>query len=127
MPITFEIDYEKRQINAIAIGPISYPEIETHLSQEHKVLGLSYREFIDAREVVWKITPSDTRRIVALILDLNREVRFGRTAVLVATDHAYFLVFMFAYLVSDACEVMPFRHEQEAHTWLRQGTAQPSN
>ncbi len=118
MPITFSIDYPKRQLNALAVGPIGFPEMEAHLIEERKAHGLSYREFVDARQAVPKVSAAETRRFIALILELAQENDLGRTAVLVSTDFAFGLVMMVTYMVSDVCEIRPYRDEQEAKAWL---------
>jgi hypothetical protein len=123
MPITSTVDHARSEIHAVATGPIHYADIEEHLQQEQNREGLSYSEFIDAREATPILSPAEVRRIVELLRALRKESRLGRTAVLVSTDYAFGLLRMLETLLEDVCQVRPFRDELEAHEWLAEKDA----
>ena len=118
MPILSTIDHEHSQIRAVAVGPVTYADVESHLQQEKAWKSLSYREFIDGRGAGLVLTSADVRRIVEMLRSLSRESKLGRTAILVSTDYAYGLMRMLEMLVEDVCQIRVFREEQEARAWL---------
>ena len=118
MPIFLKVDHQRKQVDAVTMGPISYADVENHLLMERHFEGLAYKEFVDARSGKLLITPADIRKIVALIRSLSQESKFGPTAVLVSTDVALGIMQKLEMLVEDVAEVKPFRDEQEARAWL---------
>jgi hypothetical protein len=116
--ITLNVDHERKQVDAVAIGPISYADVEDHLLAERHFGGLPYKEFIDARAAGVLFNTAEIRRIVALLRRLGQESKLGPTAVLVSTDVAFGLMRMLEILVEDVANVEPFRDEQEARGWL---------
>lgn len=118
MPIILNVDHERKEVHAVAIGPISYSDVEDHLSTERHFGGLPYKEFVDARGAGISWTPAEIRQIVALLRSLGQQSKLGPTAVLVSNDAAFGVLRMLQTLVEDVCEVRPFRDEQEARIWL---------
>jgi hypothetical protein len=118
MPIVFDIDRERNRIQTVAEGPITYPDVEEHISGEHGVSGLQFTELIDARRAVPKLSSGDVRQIAGLLRGLRLDFRLGPTAVLVPSDYAFGLLSMLAMFVADVCDVRPFRDEKEARMWL---------
>jgi hypothetical protein len=118
MPIIATVDHARREVHAVAVGPISYEDVERHLSQERHSQGLPYREFIDARSAGLTFTPADVRRIVVLLRELGQESKLGPTAVVLSSAYAFGLIRMLEMLIEDVCEVKPFLDEQEARIWL---------
>ena len=120
MPITMSVDHGRNQVDAVALGRITYGDVEKHLLQERCFKGLAYREFIDARRagLAFALYPSEIRQIVALIRSLSNESKFGPTAVLVPNDFAFGIIYMLAILVEDVAEIKPFLDEQQAQAWL---------
>jgi hypothetical protein len=118
MPITLNVDHEREEVDAVAIGPIRYADVEKHLSEERHFRGLAYREFFDARNAELSFTPTEVRKVVALLQSLGQQSKLGPTAVLVSTDVAFGIVRMLQTLVEDFCEIRPFRSEQDARSWL---------
>lgn len=121
MPIIIRsIDHQLHEIDAIAFGPIHYAQIEKHLVEERIFEGLSYRELIDARDadLVFALSPSEIRQIVALVRHLCDQSQFGPTAVLVSTDFAYGIMRAMEALLEDVADVRPFRDERLARSWL---------
>jgi len=118
MPIILKVDHEGHYVDSVAIGSISYANVENHLLTERYFKGLTYKEFIDARGAGISFTPAESRQIVELLQNLGRESKLGPTAVLVSNDVAFGVIRMLEVLVEDACDVKPFREEQEARAWL---------
>lgn len=118
MPILSRIDHANAEIHSVAVGPITYADVESHLLRERHWQSLPYRELIDGRGAGPKLTPADVRRIVELLRKLSRESSLGRTAILVSTDYAYGLMHMLEMMVDDVCEIRVFRDEDEARAWL---------
>jgi len=118
MPIIATVDHARREVHAIAVGPVSYDDIERHLLQERRWESLPYREFIDARGAGPTFTPADVRRIVGVLRSLSGESPLGRTAIVVSSDYAFGLLRMLEMLVEDVCHVKPFLDEREARIWL---------
>ena len=118
MPIILSVDHERKEVDATAVAPISYSDVENHLLAERHFGGLAYKEFIDARCAGILLTSVEIRKIVALLRSLGQESKLGPTAVLVSTDVAFGLMRMLQMFVDDVCEIRPFRDEQEARAWL---------
>ena len=118
MPIISKVDHEHREIEAIAVGPITFADVQDHLSQQRRWHSLAYREFLDGRGAGPKFSSEEVRRIVELLQDLSRESHLGRTAVLVPSDYAFGLMRMFEMLLEDVFEFRAFRDEAEARAWL---------
>jgi len=120
MAITMTVDHERRQVDAVAAGPIRYAEIEHHLREERCFNGLAYKEFIDAcgATLSFVLHPAEIRQIVALVRSLAKESKFGPTAILVPNDFAFGIVHMMGILVEDVAEIRPFHDESEALAWL---------
>jgi hypothetical protein len=113
-----KVDHERKQVDAVAVGPISYADIENHLLTERLYGGLAYKELIDARSAEISFHPDETREIVALLLSLGRQSKLGPTAIVVSNDITFGILRMLAMLLADVAVIRPFRDEQEAHRWL---------
>ncbi|MGA8871389.1 MAG: hypothetical protein WB460_09635 [Candidatus Acidiferrales bacterium] len=118
MPIILNVDHEGHYVNSVAVGSISYADVENHLLTERYFDGLSFKEFIDASGAGISFTPGESREIVELLRRLGRESKLGPTAVVVSNDVAFGVMRMLEVLVEGVCEVKPFREEQEARAWL---------
>lgn len=121
MPIVIQnIDHERNEIDAVAFGPIHYAEVEKHLLEERTIRGLSYKEFVDARDagLVFAGSPAEIRQIVALVRNLCQQSKFGATAVLVSTDFAFGIMRAMEMLLEDVADLRPFRDEKLARSWL---------
>ena len=121
MPILIRnIDHERHELDAIAFGPINYAQIEKHLIEERNIGGLAYKEFVDARDagLVFALSATEIRKIVALVRNLCQQCKFGPTAVLVSTDFAFGIMRAMEMLLDDVAEIRPFREERLARSWL---------
>jgi hypothetical protein len=116
------VDTERNEVTTIADGTVTLDEIRAHLNREKSDSALPYRELIDARNAVVRLSCSELQQIVELlrILALNR--RLGPTAVVVSTDVAYGIMTMLETFVEDVCAVKPFRDLRAAALWLNGGT-----
>ena len=121
MPITIlKIDREKKELEAVASGRIHFVEVEKHLREERNADGLTYKEFVDARDakLSFAMSPFEIREILALVRRLSKELSLGATAVLVSTDFAFGVMSAIEVLVEDVAEIRPFRDEGIARSWL---------
>ena len=118
MPIVLDVDHRNFEVTAIAIGPITFEDVKNHLLMERYFNGLAYKELVDARGSGISWTQSETREIVQLLRELGHGSKLGPTAVLVSDDVAFGIIRMLEALVEDVCEIVPFRDENEARTWL---------
>ncbi|MBZ5696273.1 MAG: hypothetical protein LAN36_13040 [Acidobacteriia bacterium] len=123
MPIITKVDHERREVQAIAVGPVSYADVEEHIVQQRRLDSVSYREFLDGRGAGLSLSPAEVRRIVELLREMSREAPLGRTAVLVPSDYAFGMVRMLEMLLEEVFELRPFRDEQEARAWLEGNAA----
>jgi len=116
------VDIEGSEVTTIAEGTVTLDEVRAHLHREKSDSALPYRELIDARNAVVRLSSSELQQIVELLRSLARSRRLGRTAVVVSTDVAYGILRMLQILVEDACVVQPFRDLAAATLWLNDGT-----
>ena len=121
MPIVIRsIDYDRHELDAIALGSIHYKDVEKHLVEERIIGGISFKEFMDGREakLAFALTPSEIRQIFALVRNLCRECKFGPTAVLVSDEFALGIMRAMEVLLEDVAEIRAFRDERLARSWL---------
>jgi hypothetical protein len=121
MPIIIlAVDHEHKELDVVAFGALHYAEIEKHLLEERNIGGLTYKEFVDARDagLVFAVSPAEIRQIVALVRNLCQQANFGPTAVLVSTDFAFGILRGMEMLLEDVADVRPFRDEKVARSWL---------
>jgi hypothetical protein len=118
MPIIIAVNHEAGKVNAIAIGNVTYADVESHLVAEKHFGGLGYRELVDMRGAAVSWSPNEVDKIVALVQRMSLEVNFGATAVLVSTNSAFGIIRMLEILLDGTAEVKPFRQEDEALQWL---------
>jgi hypothetical protein len=118
VPIILGVDHERKQVDAIAIGPITYDDIKEHLLAKQYLRGLSYKEFIDGRAANLRWNLNESMQIVDLVISMSRESTLGPTAVLVSTDLNFGMVRILEATLEDVAELRPFRDEQEARAWL---------
>jgi len=75
--------------------------------------------------LVFALSPSEIRRIVALVRNLSEQSKFGPTAVLVSNDFAFGIMRAMEMLLQDITDVRPFRHEKLARSWLASASIEP--
>ncbi|HVT60742.1 MAG TPA: hypothetical protein VHR45_20385 [Thermoanaerobaculia bacterium] len=118
MPVTHEVNHERRRTTTTAIGPITMADIREHLSAEGRDRGLGYPEVIDATRATAVFGAQDVRTTVEILRELGREGALGPTAIVVGDEVSYGMFRMLEALVEDVCDVRPFRSHQEAENWL---------
>jgi adenosyl cobinamide kinase/adenosyl cobinamide phosphate guanylyltransferase len=118
MPIILGVDHERKQVDAVAVGPVTYADVENHLLAERYFGGTSYKEFVDARAAEARWTAREAQKIAELIRKLAAESKFGPTAVLVSNEVTFGMLRMLEILLEDTAELKPFRSEDEARAWL---------
>jgi len=116
------VDTERNEVATIAEGTVTLDELRAHLHREKSDSALPYRELIDARNAVVRLSCSDLQQILELLRSLARNRRLGPTAVVVSTDVAYGVLKTLQILVEDVCVVQPFRDLAAATLWLNGGT-----
>ena len=112
------VDIERGEVTTIAEGTVTLDEVRAHLHREKSDSALPYRELIDARNAVVRLSCSELQQIVELLRSLARNRRLGPTAVVVSTDVAYGVLKTLQILVEDVCVVQPFRDLAAATLWL---------
>ena len=122
MPISFTIDDVAHIVRTEAIGPVTFDDIQRHLSDESRAGGIPYREVIDGTRATAAFDGADARRIVQRVRDLATKGAFGPTAVIVSNDVTYGMVRMIEMLVEDVVDVRPFSVTQraEAEAWVQE-------
>jgi hypothetical protein len=122
MPIIVAVDHDRREVNVVAIGPVTFADALNQLDHELRGGGLGYRKFIDARGAGVLISPEENLELAEMMRAHSREVPLGPGAFLVSSDAAFQAIGGLAERVADVCAMKVFRDEQEARAWL---AAQP--
>lgn len=112
-------DLDRNEAITIAEGIITLAEVRAYLLRDLKDSEPPYRELIDARGAVVRLSSAEVQEIVELLRSLSGSDRLSRIAVVVSTDMAYGMMRMLQILVEDVCVVQPFRSLAEAERWLR--------
>lgn len=118
MPVTLGVDHKQRQVNAVAMGSVTFADAQAHMQLETRENARAYRKYVDFRGAGIQISPAEIRQIVEQLREVAQKVKIGPTAVVVSTDQAYGMMRMLEMLVEDVCEIRPFREEAEARAWL---------
>jgi hypothetical protein len=118
MSITYTIDRARRRLFTVAEGSVTFSDITAHLEKERNDNGLPFTELIDATRATVAFNTSDVRRIVDRLRNLGRNNALGPTAILTGDDVSYGIMRMLEMMVSDVCDVRPFRSRGKAEEWL---------
>jgi hypothetical protein len=118
MPITSTIDHERREVETVASGHVSFAEMEEHLSKLRDAGALSYRELFDGRAGQVEFAAADTPRIVELMRKLATEGPVGAKAVIAPVGYTFGVSRMIEMLAEEFCEIKIFRDEDEARAWV---------
>jgi len=118
MPIISTVDRERRMVESLAVGPVTYAHIESHLMRLKGWNALAYDEFMDVRGSGALFMPGEVEQIAGLFRKLSEGSRRGRNAVLVSSDFAESVVRQLAMLIEDVGEIQPFLDERKARGWL---------
>jgi hypothetical protein len=118
MPVIVAVDHDHREVNVVAIGPVTFEDALNQLEREVRAGGLGYQKFVDARGAGVLVTPEENFRIAEMIRAYSREMALGPVAFVVSSDAACEAINVLAGLVEDVCEMNVFRDESEARAWL---------
>jgi len=119
MPVIVAIDHHRRQVNVVAVGPVTLDDAFNQLEHEVRGGSLAYPKFVDVRGAGVLITPEENRQVAERMLDYNRQAPLGPMAFVVSTDAAAKAIGALVDLVGGAFPIRVFRDEIEAHEWLR--------
>jgi hypothetical protein len=120
MPISLDVDRERRFVTTTVRGSVTYEEIQAHLSEEEDLRATGYPELVDAMGASTTLTGDEVRALVNRTHELLRHGAFGPTAL--ASDSAvlYGMARMYQILTEhDGIAVGVFRSVPEAERWLR--------
>ena len=112
------VDHEHREVNAVAMGSVTYAHAHAHMKRELREHARGYRKYVDFRGAGIQISLAEIRQIVEQLREVAQKKKLGPTAVVVSSDQAYGMMRMLEMLVEDVCEIRPFREEAEARAWL---------
>lgn len=118
MPISEQFDHERRWVETLLEGPVTFADFEAHWSRELAAQGESYPELIDGRRAEVAFDAHDVRRMVEVLRLAAASRRLGPTAILVHSDVGFGMVRMLSLLVEPFCAVQPFRDRESAERWL---------
>jgi len=120
VPITFELDRERRQLRTTIRGPIAFADVQAHIDAIVAADALGYADLVDASAAGGPgLFSGDIRRIAQLMGSLRRESTIGPRAIVVTSNAAYGMVRMLAVLASAWVTVEAFRDRDAAEAWLR--------
>ena len=118
MPIIVAVDHGRRQVNVVAVGPVTLEDAFNQFEHESRGGGLGYPKFIDVRGAGVLITPEENRLVAEKLFEYNRTSPLGPMAFVVSTDAAAEAIEVLVKLAGDAIPIRVFRDEGEAHSWL---------
>jgi hypothetical protein len=118
VPIIIGVDHEGERVNAVAMGTVTFADIQSHLLAESHFGGLAFKELVDGRAASFVWTPEEVLEVVEIVRNLSLKTKFGPTAVLVSSDASFGMILMLELALEGIAEVRPFRSEQEARSWL---------
>jgi len=112
-------DLKRHEVTTVAEGTVTLAEVRAYLLRHLKDSELPYRDLIDARRAVLRLSSAEVHEIVELLGSLSRNGPLPRIAIVVSTDVAYGMMRLLQILVEDVCVLRPFRDLAEAEHWLR--------
>jgi len=125
LPISFEVDRERRRIRTTAEGAVTVADVAAHLENLVERGIEAYSELIDATQASrpgWY--SADVRRAADLISTLGGSPRLGSRAVVVTRAAAFGMVRMLSVLIGSRLRLEVFRDVASAEKWL-DGAAGP--
>jgi hypothetical protein len=124
MPVTYEIDRERRLIRTRCVGPVTLPEVLEHFDvlQRDPACPERLDVVLDLSEQV-TLPEADQLRTVAARIAEVRNLRFGRLAIVVDRDSMFGMARMFeVFAEAQFAASKVFRSWDEAERWV---VAQP--
>ena len=125
MPISFEVDRERRRIRTTADGSVGVADVAAHLEDIVERGIESYSELIDATQASrpgWYA--ADVRKAADLVASLGGAAKLGPRAVVVTRSAAFGMVRMLSVLLGARMRLEVFRDVASAEAWL-DGTVPP--
>ena len=119
MPVTFEIDPERRMVRTVASGLVTYDDLARHLAEEERDNALGFAEVFDGRGATTDLTPNQARALVVRTDALLRKGRFGALAIVTDDNFAFGMARMYQILAEPLpVQIGVFRTLDEATAWL---------
>ena len=119
MPISFEVDRERRRIRTTAEGAVTVADVAAHLEDLVERGIEAYSELVDARQATrpgWY--SADVRKAADLVTTLGGSARLGPRAVVVTRTAAFGMVRMLSVLLGARLRLEVFRDVASAEEWL---------
>jgi hypothetical protein len=126
LPISFEIDQEKRRIRTTAEGAVTVADVAGHLEDLVERAIEAYSELIDATQATrpgWY--SADVRKAADLISTLRGSPKLGPRAVVVTRAAAFGMVRMLSVLIGSRLRLEVFRDVASAEEWLDGAASRP--
>lgn len=118
MPIISGVDYARREVNIVCVGPVTLADVLGHAQQEKAEGALGFSRFIDMRGAGLEWDEAEARQIAERIRELSRETPQGPAAFVVSSDEAFDKMCAMDRLLEGSSETRTFREEAEARAWL---------
>jgi len=119
VPISFEVDRERRRVRTVADGVVAVSDVAAHL-EDLVARGLeSYAELVDARHASrpgWY--SADVRKAADLVHTVGGGSQLGPRAVVVSRTAAFGMVRMLSALLGARLRLEVFRDLPSAERWL---------
>jgi hypothetical protein len=121
MPVTYNIDADKRTIRTRCVGFVTVDEVVGHfraLAQDPNCPE-QLDVFLDLSEMKSLPAPEKLAMVVQEMKKVQARVRFGASAILATSDASFGMMRMFEVLAEKLFRVThPFRTAAEAEQWL---------
>jgi hypothetical protein len=118
MPFHHVVDHQRRYIETVVTGRVTWDEVEAHWAAELADGAESYTELMDASGAVVELSAREIRGIVALLESAARKGPIGACAVVVPSDVGFGMIRMLGILVESFTQVHAFRDRPAAMVWL---------
>ena len=126
MPISFEVDRERRRVRTTAEGVVTVTDVAAHLEDLVEQGLETYAELVDARQANrpgWY--SAEVRKAADLITTLGGAARLGPRAVVVSRVAAFGMVRMLSMLIGSRLRLEVFREVDAAEAWLNGASSLP--
>jgi hypothetical protein len=118
MPIISGVDYSRREINIVFVGPVTLVDVLAHAEQEKVGGALGFSRFVDMRGAALEWSPGDALEIAERVHNLARETHIGPAVFLASSSEAFEMISTIEKLTKGSAELRVFRDEDEARAWL---------
>jgi hypothetical protein len=119
MPITFQIDAERRRVDARATGDVTLRELIEYAGDRARAGASSYEQLFDARGARINLSTAEVEEVIRASQQARGGVPFGQSAVVADVDITYGVARMAEILSQYAgMEARVFRVIEDAEQWL---------